>query len=405
MGHKWMKQFMMFPETASSLLHAYQTADTSSGPVSPRGEPVLHRCDAPGGPWCIWQTFTTAAVDIRLENADVRREIDEHLTLLRSNSVWGVRLDAVAYYSKFLGSQIRHNPGVHEIVDSIAEQVDSHGMRVFAQLDCDAAGQQYFRKDSQANYVVNDFAYAIYLTLALISNDPKPLVSHLLRTANIRPICLRSPRNHDGLLLRSGLLDPIDKVRFLAAVANYGIVPRIIGETPYELNCSGPFLYSLAAGRELVDDLIALSVAITGMTSGWSYFYLPFLLGHVPEDSATTTQEADPRELNRQRVPQSHITEFLHSQRRENLRELLALLSVIHGERNLCSHWESPSASVEGDRILSLLAPGGRYRLLANFDNDRSWTLQGSLTGSLVLGNRLDGNALAPWGFGIWNVQ
>jgi len=267
-GHEWMRRFLASPDLATDMLHAYRTDDATQGPMSPRGQPVLCRYDIAGQAWHVWQTFTDTAVDIRLDNQVVIGAIDQHLRMLSQNGVWGVRLDAVAYYSKFLGGQIRHNPGVYEIANNLAMTIERYGMHVFAQVDSDEDGIRYFRRKSQSHYVINDFTYSAYLALAILTGDPAPLARHLARTASVPKICLRSPRNHDGLLLRSGLLAPLDRQRLIEAAAEYGIGARLSGGVPYELNCSAPFLYAQSNGRHRLSDVIELAVAITGMTHG-----------------------------------------------------------------------------------------------------------------------------------------
>ena len=324
-GHKWVREFVSSPGTASRVLHAYQGLEPDDGPISPRGRPVLRPHEVHGAQWHLWQTFTDAAVDVRLDSDSVLEEIDQHLRLLRANRVWGVRLDAVAYFQKYPGCEIRHNPGVYEIADSIAALVERHGIRVFAQLDCDSDGLQYFGKPTQSHYVVNDFSYSAYLTLAVVSGDAQPLARHLSATAKTPRVCLRAPRTHDGILLRSGLLNTHDRDRLIDAVGSHGVPVRMSGSSPYEINASAPYLYGLAGRRPRLGDVIELVVAVTGMTPGWGYLYLPLLLAHVPEDSVGG-DVSDPRSVNRALVPASVLDEFTSSGRASRMWNLLKTL-------------------------------------------------------------------------------
>lgn len=405
-GHRWVKQFMSSPQTVAHLLHAYRTEDPSAGPVSPRGQPVLQRYEVAGEVWHIWQTFSRAAVDVRLNDREVQDEIDKHLQVLSNHGVWGVRLDAVAYYAKSLGSRIRHNPGVFQLADHIARRVEGHRMQVFAQIDCDADGCRYFEHPTQHHYVVNDFSYTAYLALAILSHDVKPLAKHLVKTSCVKHICLRTPRTHDGILLRSGLIEPWVSSWLTDTLAGHGVRVRMSSGHPYELNCSAPFLYALSSeSRHLLPDWIELAVAVTGMTSGWSYFYLPFLLGYAPEDDTVADVGDDPRTLNRKPVPKSLLQDYLMSHRRMRLRELLATLASIHSETELQQQSAPAHVSVEGDHLLSLIRPGGRYRLLANFSDQRSVPLPSSVHGDLIQSNKYARGALMPAGYGIWRVR
>lgn len=407
-GHEWVRRFKQEPVDAANLLHAYRIDDPQLGPISPRGAPVLRRYEIAGDVWHLWQTFVESSVDIRLDNSVIRQEIDKQLALFSKNEIWGVRLDAVAYYSKSLGSSIRHNAGVFEIADAVAAAVERHGMRVFAQLDCDADGLRYFSDASQSHYVINDFSYCAYLALSILSGDPNPIATHLVTTARNGRLCLRSPRNHDGILLRSGLLDPIDRSRLIDIAQMHGLKIRTEQGRPYEINGSAPFLYSLASSKVPVENIVELSVAVTGMTSGWAYFYLPFLIGHLPEaEDSNADPSRDPRALNRTQISASVQQSFLPSACRLRIYGLLDLLSEIHAPESFTSsHLPAGAAAViEDGSALCLELLRGKYRLIANFSSSQSFRVSNHQVGDLVFSNRLEGDLLAPLSYGIWRLS
>ena len=129
-NHEWVRSFSRDPKYYEKLLHAYKACTQTDGPLSPRGQPVLVKTNST---YYFWKTFSESAVDIRLESDIVQKTIADHLSLLSSIGVWGVRLDAVAYYSKFLGSQIRHNPGVCKIANLMADKIRSYKLKTLAQ--------------------------------------------------------------------------------------------------------------------------------------------------------------------------------------------------------------------------------------------------------------------------------
>jgi hypothetical protein len=404
MGHKWVQSFMESPWALADLLHAYPKTDAITGPMSPRGQHALTPYIIRESEWLLWHTFSNAAVDIRLTDALVMQEIKDHLRLLHQNGVWGVRLDAVAYYAKWPGSEIRHNPGCHEIADSIAELIEEYGMRVLAQLDCDAHGSRYFTEQRQTHYVTNDFTYSALLALAIITGDPMPLARHLRVTASPQHTLLRGPRTHDGLLLRSGLLRKEDRDRLLETITRYGIQIRVTGGEPYELNCSAPFLYSTGGRRAMLPEIIEMAVAVTGMTSGWSYFYLPFLLGHIPEEQSPQRAEDDPRELNRRPIRESEWRHYLTSSKRHRMCELMRTLTLVQEDPTAPPTPGASDTLLLGNHLLSLVNPRGNYNLLANFSSEKAAIIPRSHRGSLVWSSRLDGQELAPLGYGIWHT-
>ena len=401
MGHEWVSGFFESPDTFARLLHAYRVPDDSLGPRSPRGRPVLTAYQTRSEIWHLWHTFTPAAVDIRLTSPEVIAEVARHLQWLSLNAVWGVRLDAVAYYAKWLGSKVRHNAGVHDLADLIAELVRQHDMRVLAQLDCDSDGQRYFEYMSSEPVVVNDFSYATHLALSILSGNPSSLARHLLAVSRTGRLCMRSPRNHDGLLLRSGFLSKPEQLKLIQLLTDSGVGLRFEGDSPYEFNCSGPYICGLAGGESRRNMTIEFEVAVTGMTSGWSYFYLPFLIGYIPEvDPMSLADDDDPRALNRSPVTEATWKGYVASPARERIWRLLEILSDIH----TLSGSARGFIALHDNRILELISGGGRYKLLANFSHVTSWTLPASLHRRPVWGTATSCRKLGPLEYCIWEI-
>jgi hypothetical protein len=306
-NHKWVAEFFDCPKTASAVLHGYKVEGPEVGPLSPRGQRVLHPYDIAEETWYLWQTFTKYAVDVRLDNERVLTEIDCHLGQLARCGVWGVRLDAPAYYAKALGQNIRHLAGVYQLAEKLADLIRGRGLEVMAQIDCDLDGLKYFAELGYEDIPISDFAFSTYLALAIIDGDPVALARYLNDQRDLRRVLVRAPRTHDGILLRSSRLHHTDRSKLIAFASNCGVPVRATGADPYELNCSAPYLYSKAVGRENLNSVIELAVAVTALSGGWCYLYLPFLLGCIPEtDTADVTaadsDSADPRSVNRRPI-------------------------------------------------------------------------------------------------------
>jgi glycosidase len=404
LGHKWFKQFIQSPDSIAHLLHVYSADTIDHGPLSPRGKRLLNRIEVSGRVWHLWQTFTEHAVDIRLDSPLVQTEVENHLRALARVGVWGVRLDAVAYYSKELGQQVRHHHGAYSIAESIADKVERNGMRVIAQVDCDPSGVRYFKGTKhETSCVLNDYSYSIYLTLSILTHDPTPLAHHLERMRAIRRPCLRTPRNHDGFLFRSGLLQPRDVARLAEVFARHGVAPRTIEGELYEFNCSAPFAYALENTGGEVADWIDLAVAITAFSSPYSYYYLPFLMGFVPEE-LDDLSEGDPRMLNRREVPNETARAFIDGGGSARVRELLDRLAYVHDESANSLELSCSRPSLRGEHVLSLTMPDEKFELVANFSAKERVTLTQPRGGSLVYANSFEEDALRPGGFVIWRL-
>ena len=397
-NHKWVKGFQRDPEHFKKIIHAYKTESSDDGLKSPRGQPVLTKNTSY---YYLWQTFSDAAVDIRLDSPVVQEKIGAHLSLLSSQGIWGVRLDAVAYYAKALGSQIRHNHGVYKLANTMADKVRSYGLNVLAQLDCDIDGLRYYSDNKRKNIPINDFTYSTYLALSILYENPEILINHVARTQKAGRILLRVPRTHDGILLRSKLLKKDDKMKIIDFAKANEIQVRTNNGDPYELNCSAPYLYSLLASDVKVSKTILFTVAVTGMMSGWSYFYLPYIMGHMPEDYANHTNFQDPRALNRLPIPNALFDNYLQSPSKSKTISLLNTLNTIH----LSQSNDFRTIFSVNDGLLALKTVDNKYILFANFNRSKDKNIPDKwFSGEVLEQNDFNGNRLGRLGYVIMKM-
>lgn len=395
LDHKWVQGFLSSPEHYKDIVHAIKTSSIHDGPISPRGQPVL--TESVSG-FFLWKTFSDAAVDIRLESHIVQKEIDTHLNFLASLGVWGIRLDAVAYYAKALGKRVRHNPGVYELADMMADKVRSRGLKVLPQLDCDEKGVTYYSDETRKDIPLNDFTYSTYLALSLLDGDPSILIKHVARTQETGRTIIRSPRTHDGILLRSRLLGPDARKKIINFAQDSGMKIRTNGGEPYEINVSAPYLYTLIAPEVDYSKTILLILAVTGMISGWSYFYFPSIIGQMPESSAKQEDFNDPRALNRLPASKLFLEEYRLSAQMPKVAALLSLLNKIHLEQG---NDFSSNSKVLGE-LLFLTTPDSKYELAANFSKTKSVELHGEWSGESILDyNDFEEKRLGTFGYVI----
>lgn len=394
--HQWMRAFIANPTALADTIVAFRDVEPADGPNSPRGDYVLRPTQTSEGIWHVWQTFTEHAVDVRLESDRVKAHIGAFLKQIAAIGVWGVRLDAVAYYAKRLGGAIRHNAGVHELAEAIAEQAWSKNLSVMAQLDSDSDGLKYFAQGQFQSIPVNDFSFAVYLLLTLCEQKSAPVADYINRTAQITRPLVRAPRNHDGILLRSGNLNPRDKQEFLGHAKQLGVGVRYANGDAYELNCSGPYLVRLVTGPEHYRAAIEVIAAVTILASDVPYFYFPFLVGYAPEDSmARMAPDPDPRALNRRAVPVEFLSNgptALHVARLRDLFSLLVNFRDFELKRSFLT------AEAQGS-CLRLHCRRSNVTLIANLGPGSIECAHNGKT--LIYGSRFDTTSLGPYGYAI----
>ena len=270
-------------------------------------------------------------MDIRLESPLVRTYVRKHLELLADIGAWAVRLDAVAYYKKSIGGKIRHNTGVNALADNIARMAQQCGLQVFAQLNRDKEGLKYFVHSDFKDVAVNDFTFSLFLLLSLVQQNPGYLLEYE-NSLTDNKIAVRAPRTHDGILLRSKSISELERATLIEKFQQHGIQMRIEGGTPYEFNCSLPFLLDRCFSG-YSSPALELVIAITCMSSGIAYLYLPMLVGFSPENEPCSIElDDDPRAMNRRPISTSHMKQAKDSGWLTRVHQLLRTFGEIRRE-------------------------------------------------------------------------
>lgn len=400
-NHDWVKAFYDNPIQLSRILHAYQFSSTPNGPISPRGQPALQPAGNGVKDWFLWRTFTESAVDVRLENPIVRAYVQEHLEVLTELGAWAVRLDAVAYYKKSLEGSIRHNPGANALAGTIAKMAQQHGLQVFAQLNRDEEGLGYFKHSDFRNVGINDFTYPLFLLLSLVHHDPRYLVEYEDRL-NDEKIALRAPRTHDGILLRSKSIKEDERNKLIETFRMHNLEMRMEGGTPYEFNCSLPYLLNRCF-LEHSSLALELIVAITCMSSGIAYLYLPMLVGFSPESEARTDGlEGDPRALNRHPITSKQLQRARDDGWLDRVRHLLDMFGRVRNDvaKEAGVRFET-RLRTEGPTVLSLESSDGRYTLVANLGLSKAVIPKRLRNRTVLISKGLVEGELAAFGYAL----
>lgn len=414
--HRWVREFRSGLSPGAHCLMTASTTDDLSSVVRPRAHPLLQPVDTPTGERHLWCTFSPDQIDINYHHPDALLELLSILdTLLRHGARW-VRLDAIAYLWKELGTTCIHLPQVHEMVKLLRTLIDArsalhsngdHDTDWDTDRDTDrhpstvlvtetnvphAQNISYFGDDDEANVVYN-FSLAPLLLHTFLSGsaavlqrwvaDQEPATTAALPSA--ATTYLNFIASHDGIGLRpaEGLLTDAEIERLINAAHAAGgwhtHYNTANGQRPYELNVSLFELFTAANGKEGAAVSITQGVehylaAHTIMLSlaGVPAFYLHSLLG-TPHPTpgakylATVTvpvtsgdENSSPRAINRQKLLASGLDELLDADnglRRSVLSELLRRTRIRRGESAF--HPNSPQQSlVLNDRVFALVRGG-----------------------------------------------
>ena len=228
------------------FIEADPHADLSSV-VRPRTSPLLSRAMTPSGPHHVWTTFSDDQIDLNFANPDVLFEMLDILMLYISMGARVIRLDAIAYLWKRIGTPCIHLPETHEIVKLFRDFLEVVAPDVLLLTETNVPQSEnysYFGNGDEAN-LVYQFALPPLLLHALQFGTAKYLSAWASSLPVLPPRCavLNFTASHDGIGVRplQGLL-PEKEIRALFEKAR-GLGAAISTkndangkESPYELN-------------------------------------------------------------------------------------------------------------------------------------------------------------------------
>ena len=401
MEHKLVKLLIEDPQTYAPLFHV----NPYEGINSPRGVTSNYDMDTTRGIIRVRKTHTNAALDVNLEHHYIQGYINDFLKASSKRNIYGIRLDAVAYYKK--GTQIRHNKGSYQLAETIARIAKKHKLNVIAQIDCDVDGRKYYSKTDFSDVAIYDFGYSAALSLAFFEGQPQALVQFLQINQNVKRPLVRAPRTHDGILLRTRNLTPNQIDRLIAEAGKIGISVREANGIPYELNCSMPFLLQQISSSKF-HTLLEMTIMITGILNSIPYFYFPYMVGYIPEDHLGIDKlnkrfdKEDCRTLNR--IPiynwDQLKTGVFVKNRLPYIFKILTEIHNMYGE-DLIKH--EASFSVSKNRLMMIETANGAVNGIFNFsDSPCNMDLKKIPCDYLVYENCSSNDTIESYGYYIW---
>jgi glycosidase len=260
----WSKEFLSGNDNGFLLTSDPQK--DHSDVIRPRTHPLLTPVDTPDGQKHLWTTFSADQIDLDFSNPDLLCEIADVLLLYARYGARYLRLDAVGFLWKELGTTCMHLPQTHELVKLTRTLFDAAAPGVCLVPEINGTYEE------NAPYFGNgrDEAQMVY-------NFPlPPLVVHSFHTGDATVLndwltSLESPppgttffnflSSHDGIGVRpvDNLLTTEQVQSMTKKVRAHGgqVSNRLVDghETPYELNIT--FYDALTAPDEAVGKGIA----------------------------------------------------------------------------------------------------------------------------------------------------
>ncbi|KAA8605086.1 alpha-amylase [Salipiger aestuarii] len=311
--------------------------DDLSMVTRPRTTPLLQEVETAMGTRYVWCTFSHDQVDLDFRNPEVLLEILRIIRLHIDEGVRIIRLDAVAFLWKQLGTNCIHLPQTHAVIQLMRLLMDYASETVILLTETNvpkAENLSYFGHRNEAHVVYN-FPLPPLILHAMMSGDAKYLIDwqRTMPPAPLGCAYLNFTASHDGIGMRpaEGLIPPpeigrmIDTIRAIGGRVSMRSLPGG-GEAPYELNCS----YFEAMGRTFEGpddhhlDRFLCSQTIPMSLEGIPAFYIHSMLA-TPNDLDAVERRGMNRAINRHRWDYPALIDKLNDPGTVHARVLAAL--------------------------------------------------------------------------------
>ncbi|QEL11789.1 alpha-amylase [Kushneria phosphatilytica] len=326
-----------------------------SGVTRPRNTPLLVPVSTRRGTRHVWATFSEDQIDLNYANPDVLIEMVGVMLHYLGQGARLIRLDAIAYLWKELGTRCIHLPQTHAIVRllrAIMEYVAPGALLITETNVPHHENLSYFGEGDEA-HVIYQFTLPPLLLHTLTSGNAETLTEWAATLPPLSPGCtyLNFTASHDGVGVRAleGLLPDHEIGALLELMQRFGGFVSMKtdpdgNDSPYEINIS--WFDALKGTRRGADPwqiarFICSQTIMLGL-QGIPAVYIHSLLATL-NDHEGVTRTGHLRAINRkrwQRAPLEQLLEAYSTPTRIVFDALIERLRIRREES--CFHPDAP---------------------------------------------------------------
>ena len=240
-GDEYFKDFFIEVDPSADL----------SKVVRPRASPLLSEfVDSEGKIHHIWTTFSKDQVDLNYKNHRVLRNVLDALFYYIEKGATLIRLDAIAFIWKEVGTECVHLPQTHELIQLMREVLHEVAPEVIIITETNVPHHEnvsYFGSGDDEAQMVYNFALPPLLVHSILHGDTKAMTewAKTLTLPSNKVCFFNFTASHDGVGLRpvKGILSDEEIDYLVRHVEDHGGLVSFRSEedgseSPYELNCS-----------------------------------------------------------------------------------------------------------------------------------------------------------------------
>jgi sucrose phosphorylase len=382
----------------------------------PRALPLLTPFQTQSGEKLVWTTFSTDQIDLNFAHPEVLLEVIDALLHYVRNGAQLIRLDAVGFIWKVIGTSCIHLEGAHRIVKLMRLVLDIKAPQVVLVTETNVPHQDniaYFGNGHDEAQMVYQFPLP-------------PLVLHTFRTgdasklaawaASLKPPSERTTffnflASHDGLgvVPAHGILEPEEIAALVQQALDHG------GRVNYKDTPAGPVPYELcltlfdALNHPHSDEDEDLKIArflaahaVLLSLQGVPGVYIHSLFGS-PSDHAGLEESGINRRLNRHKFTGPELAGLLsnpHSRAHKVLARFTHLLKV--RSSHPAFHPNAPQTVMASREVLRIIR-GYRDRQVGCYINVTNRPQPIQRVGRDLISGKYFAGSLPPYGV-VWLV-
>ncbi len=364
----WFQAFLRGEEPYSRYFITVAPGTDTSMVFRPRALPLLHEFPTSNGTALVWTTFSRDQVDLNFAEPDVMLEMLDVLLGYVSRGAGLVRLDAIAYLWKELGTPCIHHPRTHAAVQLMRAVLDAVAPWVIIITETNVPHREnvsYFGDGRNEAHMVYNFSLPPLLMDAFLREDASTLASWADSLEDPGPLAsfFNFCASHDGIgvLPARGILADEHIDSMIQTVLDRGgrvsYKATADGEVPYEMNVS----YLSAIANPALPDGQRARIFLASQSILLAFRGIPALYYHSVVGSQNWTEGVEQtgrnRTINREKLDYEDLITELHSS--DSIRG-----TVSHGIRRMLAarqghnafHPTAPQDVVEGNpSVLAVL--------------------------------------------------
>jgi sucrose phosphorylase len=309
--HAWFEEFKQGIKPGCDYFIEVDPATDLSEVVRPRSTPLLAKVSTVNGEKSVWATFSEDQIDVNFANPDLLLEFVKIILFYIQEGAKYIRLDAVGFLWKKIGTPCIHLPETHTVIRLLREIVQMLNPIVALITETNVPNREnlsYFGNRNEAHMIYN-FSLPPLILNALLQGRSDHLKTWMMSMppAPIGCSYLNFTASHDGIGLRptEGLLYEDEYQTLLQKMQEFGgkisLRKKPDGtEVPYEVNIS--FFDAMKGTAKGVDkwqiQRFLCSQTIMMALEGIPAFYIHSLLA-TPNDLEGVEKTGRNRSINR----------------------------------------------------------------------------------------------------------